>query len=470
MRPAIEAVRATGTAVAEVALCYTGNMLDPDETVYTLDYYLDLAQQCVDAGAHVLAIKDMAGLLRPEAARRLVTALRERFDLPLHLHTHDTAGGQLATLLAASEAGVDAVDAAAASMAGTTSQVSGSALVAALENTERDTNLGLDVVSDMEPYWEVVRSIYKPFESGLTSPTGRVYRHEIPGGQLSNLRQQAIALGLGEKFEAIEDMYYAADKMLGHLVKVTPSSKVVGDLALQLVGMDVDPAEFEADPRKFDIPASVINFLAGELGTPPAGWPEPFRTKALEGRTVNLADEELSAEDREALEQPGAVRRATLNRLLFPGPTKDFESSRTKYGDVSVLHTRDFLYGLDQDHEHVISLGKGVRLLVTLQAISEPDEKGMRTVMVTLNGQLRLLEIRDESVKSQAVETEKADTSQPGHVAAPFAGAVTVTVSEGDTVSAGDSVATIEAMKMRPPSRLPWAERSPAWRSPTPRT
>ena len=438
MRPAIEAVRATGTAVAEVALCYTGNMLDPDETVYTLDYYLDLAQQCVDAGAHVLAIKDMAGLLRPEAARRLVTALRERFDLPLHLHTHDTAGGQLATLLAASEAGVDAVDAAAASMAGTTSQVSGSALVAALENTERDTNLGLDVVS----------SIYKPFESGLTSPTGRVYRHEIPGGQLSNLRQQAIALGLGEKFEAIEDMYYAADKMLGHLVKVTPSSKVVGDLALQLVGMDVDPAEFEADPRKFDIPASVINFLAGELGTPPAGWPEPFRTKALEGRTVNLADEELSAEDREALEQPGAVRRATLNRLLFPGPTKDFESSRTKYGDVSVLHTRDFLYGLDQDHEHVISLGKGVRLLVTLQAISEPDEKGMRTVMVTLNGQLRLLEIRDESVKSQAVETEKADTSQPGHVAAPFAGAVTVTVSEGDTVSAGDSVATIEAMKM----------------------
>lgn len=164
----------------------------------------------------------------------------------------------------------------------------------------------------------------------------------------------------------------------------------------------------------------MINFLAGELGTPPAGWPEPFRTKALEGRTVNLADEELSAEDREALDQPGAVRRATLNRLLFPGPTKDFESSRTKYGDVSVLHTRDFLYGLDQDHEHVISLGKGVRLLVTLQAISEPDEKGMRTVMVTLNGQLRLLEIRDESVKSQAVETEKADTSQPGHVAAPF--------------------------------------------------
>ncbi|MDO4920187.1 pyruvate carboxylase, partial [Kocuria sp.] len=319
MRPAIEAVRATGTAVAEVALCYTGNLLDPDETVYTLDYYLDLAQQCVDAGAHVLAIKDMAGLLRPEAARRLVSALRERFDLPLHLHTHDTAGGQLATLLAASEAGVDAVDAAAASMAGTTSQVSASALVAALENTPRDTRLDLDVVSDMEPYWEVVRSIYKPFESGLTGPTGRVYRHEIPGGQLSNLRQQAIALGLGEKFEAIEDMYHAADRMLGHLVKVTPSSKVVGDLALQLVGMDVDPAEFEADPGRFDIPASVVNFLAGELGTPPAGWPEPFRTKALEGRDVKLADEKLSAEERAPHQPRGGARPATRNRLRVRG-------------------------------------------------------------------------------------------------------------------------------------------------------
>lgn len=448
MRPAIDAVRATGTAVAEVALCYTGNLLDPDETVYTLDYYLDVAQQCVDAGAHILAIKDMAGLLRPEAARRLVRALRERFDLPLHLHTHDTAGGQLATLLAASEAGVDAVDVASASMAGTTSQVSASALVAALQNTERDTRLDLGAVSDLEPYWEVVRTIYKPFESGLASPTGRVYYHEIPGGQLSNLRQQAIALGLGEQFEAVEDMYHAADRMLGHLIKVTPSSKVVGDLALQLVGMGVDPAEFEADPGRFDIPDSVINFLAGELGTPPAGWPEPFRSKALKGRNVKLSDKELTAEDREGLAQPGRARRETLNRLLFPGPTKDYEAARSKYGDLSVLHTRDFLYGLQQDFEHVISLGKGVRLLVTLQAISEPDEKGMRTVMVTLNGQLRLLEIRDTSVHTDAVETEKADSSDPGHVAAPFAGAVTVTVSEGDAVTAGQAIATIEAMKM----------------------
>ncbi|GGC81614.1 pyruvate carboxylase [Tersicoccus solisilvae] len=448
MRPAIDAVRATGTAVAEVALCYTGDLLNPGEQTYTLGYYLDLADRCVAAGAHILAIKDMAGLLRPQAAARLVTALRDRFDLPVHLHTHDTAGGQLATLMAAIDAGVDAVDVADASMAGTTSQVPASALVAALEHTERDTGIPLDAAAALEPYWETVRKIYAPFESGLTAPTGRVYRHEIPGGQLSNLRQQAIALGLGEKFEAIEDMYTAANTILGGLVKVTPSSKVVGDLALQLVGMGVDPAEFEANPQNFDIPDSVTNFLAGELGTPPAGWPEPFRTKALQGRTVKVGVTDLNPEDADALHGDSATRRAALNRLLFPGPTRDFDASQEAYGDVSVLHTRDFLYGLTADHEHVISLGKGVRLLVTLQAISEPDDKGMRTVMVTLNGQPRTIEVRDTSITSSTPEAERADPTNPGHVAAPFAGAVTITATVGDTIAAGGQVATIEAMKM----------------------
>ncbi|PWF85671.1 pyruvate carboxylase [Kocuria rosea] len=448
MAPAIEAVRRTGTAVAEVALCYTGDLLDPAEDLYTLDYYLELAQQCVDAGAHVLAIKDMAGLLRPAAAAKLVTALRERFDLPVHLHTHDTAGGQLATLMAAIDAGVDAVDVAEASMAGTTSQVPASALIAALAHTDRDTGIPLEAATALEPYWEVIRRMYAPFESGLTAPTGRVYRHEIPGGQLSNLRQQAIALGLGERFEAIEDMYTAANAMLGRLVKVTPSSKVVGDLALQLVGMGVDPAEFEANPQKFDIPDSVISFLAGELGTPPGGWPEPFRSKALEGRNVRVGITELAPEDSQALAGDSATRRATLNRLLFAGPTRDYETSRAKYGELALLHTRDFLYGLTSDREHVISLGKGVRLLVTLQAISEPDDKGMRTVMLTLNGQPRMIEVRDTSITSSVPETEKADPTDRGHVAAPFAGAVTVTVAEGDTVEAGGQVATIEAMKM----------------------
>ncbi|GAA4365813.1 pyruvate carboxylase [Paeniglutamicibacter cryotolerans] len=448
MAPAIKAVRETGTAVAEVALCYTGNLLDPNEDLYTLDYYLNLAQQIVDAGAHILAIKDMAGLLRPAAAAKLVRALRERFDLPVHLHTHDTAGGQLATLMAAIDAGVDAVDVAAASMAGTTSQPSSSALIAALENTERDTGISLEAAASLEPYWESVRAMYAPFESGLTAPTGRVYRHEIPGGQLSNLRQQAIALGLGERFEAIEDMYTAANKILGRLVKVTPSSKVVGDLALQLVGMNVDPAEFEKDPASFDIPDSVIQFLSGELGDPPGGWPEPFRSKALEGRVVRPGAEVLEPADSAALAADSATRRATLNRLLFAGPTRDFEATVASYGDVSPLHTRDYLYGLVKGKEHVISLGKGVRLLVTLQAVSEPDEKGLRAVLCTLNGQMRQLMIRDKNVQSTVKAAEKADPGTAGHVAAPFAGAVSPTVQVGDVVQVGDTVATIEAMKM----------------------
>ncbi|GAA4847442.1 pyruvate carboxylase [Pseudonocardia benzenivorans] len=445
MRPAIAAVRETGTSLAEVALCYTADLSDPGETLYTLDYYLRLAEQIVDAGAHVLAIKDMAGLLRPPAARTLVTALRERFDLPVHLHTHDTAGGQLATLTAAIDAGVDAVDAAVASMAGTTSQPSLSALVAATDHTERETGLSLQAVGDLEPYWEAVRKVYAPFESGLASPTGRVYHHEIPGGQLSNLRQQAIALGLGDRFELIEDCYAAADRMLGRLVKVTPSSKVVGDLALHLVGAGVDPADFESDPAKFDVPDSVIGFLRGELGDPPGGWPEPFRTRALEGRKPEHEPAELSIDDRRGLRED---RRRTLNRLLFPGPTKEFETHREDYGDTSVLSSKDYFYGLEPEVEHSAPIDRGVDLIIELEAISEPDERGIRTVLTTLNGQLRPVSVRDRSVATDVKAAEKAERGNDRHVAAPFAGVVTLQVGEGDQVDAGQTVATIEAMKM----------------------
>ncbi|GAB3566877.1 pyruvate carboxylase [Spelaeicoccus albus] len=448
MRPAIDAVRATDSAVAEVALCYTGDLGNPGEKLYTLDYYLRLAEEIVDAGAHVLAIKDMAGLLRAPAAYTLVSALRERFDLPVHLHTHDTAGGQLATLAAAARAGVDAVDAASAAMSGTTSQPSLSSLVAAFEHTDRDTGLSLDKVGELEPYWEAVRRVYAPFESGLPGPTGRVYNHEIPGGQLSNLRQQAVALGLGEKFEEIERMYEAADRILGHLVKVTPSSKVVGDLALHLVAVDADPKEFEENPASFDIPDSVIGFLSGDLGVPPGGWPEPFRTKALDGRRVKPAEAELSSDDKTLLAEPGPERRTALNRLLFPGPAKEFERVRDTFGDTSVLETVDYLYGLRENSEHVIRLEKGVALLAGLEAVGAPDERGMRTVMCTLNGQLRPLSVRDDSVAVDAKTAERANPAVPGHVAAPFAGVVTLVVGEGDTVEAGGTVATIEAMKM----------------------
>lgn len=455
MRPAIDAVLATGTAVAEVAVCYTGDLLDPAENLYTLDYYLRLAEQIVDAGAHVLAVKDMAGLLRPAAAAKLVSALRERFDLPVHVHTHDTAGGQLATLLAASAAGADAVDAAAAPMAGTTSQPSLSALVAALAHTERDTGLDLAAVSDLEPYWEAVRHLYRPFESGLAGPTGRVYRHEIPGGQLSNLRQQAIALGLADDFELIEDMYAAANRILGRVPKVTPSSKVVGDLALHLAAVNADPADFEQHPEKYDVPDSVVSFMAGELGDLPGGWPEPFRSKVLAGRDAKTGVTPLTDDDAAALAGESAERRARLNRLLFPGPTRTFEQMRATYGDLSVLDTADYLYGLRAGGEHTVEIERGVQLFVGLEAVGDADDKGMRTVMTTLNGQLRPVFVRDRSIDVDTRQAERADTSKPGQVAAPFSGVVTLKVAPGDRVAAGQAVASIEAMKMEAAITVP---------------
>ena len=448
MRPAIDSVLETGSAVAEVGICYTGDLLDPAEDIYTLDYYLRLAEQIVDTGAHIIAIKDMAGLLRASAAEKLVTALRDRFDLPVHVHTHDTAGGQLATLLAASRAGADAVDVASAPMAGTTSQPSASALVAALAHTERDTGISLQSVCDLEPYWEAVRHAYAPFESGLPGPTGRVYHHEIPGGQLSNLRQQAIALGLADQFEKIEDLYAAANKMLGRPPKVTPSSKVVGDLALALAAANADPVDFEQNPDRYDIPDSVVGFMAGELGDLPGGWPEPFRSKVLAGRTVKIGVQEITDADRTGLAGDAESRRSTLNRLLFAGPTKDFEAVREQYGDLSVIDTVDYLYGLRQGQEHVIDIEKGVSLYIGLEAIGDADDKGMRTVMTVINGQMRPVFARDRSITVDSKAAEKADSTVLGQIAAPFSGVVTLQVIEGDTVTVGQSVASIEAMKM----------------------
>lgn len=449
MAPAIDAVLETGTSVAEVGICYTGDLLSPNENLYTIDYYLKLAEQIAKAGAHIFAIKDMAGLLRPQAAVKLVTALRENFDLPVHLHTHDTAGGQLATLMAAIAAGVDAVDVASAPMAGTTSQPSASALIAALENTDRDPGILLSSITQLEPYWEAVRNVYAPFESGLPGPTGRVYKHEIPGGQLSNLRQQAISLGLGNQFERVEDMYAAANEILGRPPKVTPSSKVVGDLALHLVAVNADPADFEENPQKYDIPDSVVNFMAGELGDLPGGWPEPFRSKVLAGREIKFTETKLSQEDTAALEsEDSRPRRKTLNRLLFPGPNGEFEKFRAQYSNLDPVETLDYLYGLEAGHEHVVEIAKGVRLFIGLEAISGADTKGYRTVMTTLNGQLRPILVRDRKIAVNVVSAVKANVHDPAEVAAPFAGVVTLLVGEGALVEPGQPVATIEAMKM----------------------
>ncbi|MBN9644520.1 pyruvate carboxylase [Corynebacterium mendelii] len=450
MKPAIDAVLSTGTAVAEVAMAYSGDMTDPGENIYTLDYYLRLAEEIVATGAHILAVKDMAGLLRPQAARQLVTALRTNFDLPVHIHTHDTAGGQLATYMAAVVAGADAIDGAAAPLSGTTSQPSLSAIVAALAHTELDPGISLDAVCDMEPYWEAVRKVYAPFESGTPGPTGRVYRHEIPGGQLSNLRAQAQALGLADRFELVEDYYAAVNEMLGRPTKVTPSSKVVGDLALHLVGANVDPADFVADPQKYDIPDSVIAFLRGELGTPPGGWPEPLRSRALQGRADRpTATATISHDDEVNLASGNAAtRRATLDRLLFAGPAKELADHRLINGDTTVLDDNKFFYGLYEGEEDTVRLADGREFTVRLDAVGEPDAKGMCTVVCTVNGQIRPVRVRDTSAATDVPEAEKADPDNAGHVPAPFAGVVSASVSEGDTVNAGDPVAVIEAMKM----------------------
>ncbi len=445
MRPAIEAVIEAG-AVAEGTICYSGNLSSPDENLYTLDYYLSVAEQLDAAGVHILCIKDMAGLLRPAAAEVLVSALRDRFAQPVHLHTHDTGGGQLATYLAAIDAGVDAIDGAAPPLSGMTSQPSIASIVAMTDDTDRATGLSLNAIGDMEPYWEAVRQVYAPFEAGLPSPTGTVYRHEIPGGQLSNLRSQARALGLGHRFEEVEQLYAACNELLGRPIKVTPSSKVVGDLALHLVASGVSPAELAGDPAGADLPDSVIGFLHGELGTPPGGFPEPFRTQATEGRDWAPKTKDLTDDDVAGL---AADRAATLNRLLFPTPSAAHSENTHRYGDLSVLPSLLFWYGLDpHDDDTAVVLGPGVRLLLGLRSIGEPNDEGIRLVSFRVNGQPRDIDTLDRTVAVDRPEHARADPSVPGHVAAPFRGSVNVSVSEGDQVEAGDTVAVIEAMKM----------------------
>ena len=451
MRPAIDAVRETGTAIAEVAMSYTGDLSDPGEKLYTLDYYLKLAEQIVDAGAHVLAIKDMAGLLRPQAATALVGALRSRFDLPVHVHTHDTPGGQLATYLAAWQAGASAVDGAAAPLAGTTSQPALSSIVAATAHTEYDTGLSLAAVCELEPYWEALRKVYAPFElrhlALLPRPAGSITTRSR-AASCRTCASRPSRSGWGTGSSRSRRATPPPTGYSGRLVKVTPSSKVVGDLALSLVGAGVTADEFASDPARFDIPDSVIEFLRGELGDPPGGWPEPLRTKALAGRPPAKPTQELTADDEAALALAGPERQAELNRLLFPGPTKEFDAHRDQYGDTSSLSANQFFYGLRRGDEHRVTLERGVELLIGLEAISEPDERGMRTVMCILNGQLRPVVVRDRSIASEVPAAEKADRSNPDHVAAPFAGVVTVAVESGAKVGAGQTIATIEAMKM----------------------
>ena len=401
---------------------------DPAESLYTLDYYLKLAEQIVDAGAHVLAIKDMAGLLRPPAARTLVGALRSRFDLPVHLHTHDTAGGQLATLIAAIDAGVDAVDGAVASMAGTTSQPSLSALVAATDHTDRATGLSLTRWATWSRTGRRCARCTRRSNPGSPRRPGGSTTTRYPAGSCPTCASRRSRSGLADRFELIEDCYAAADRMLGRLVKVTPSSKVVGDLALHLVGAGVAPKDFEADAGRLRraglgdrVPARRAGGPAGRLAraVPDQGAGRPT---AGEGRrrTVHRGP-------------PGAARRPPghAEPAAVPRAGPEYVAHLETYGHTDVLSTKDFLYGLEPDIEHTVELEPGVTLLIELEAISEADERGYRNVLATLNGQLRPVSVRDQSIASNVKAAEKADRSDPKHVAAPFAGVVTLQVGRG---------------------------------------
>lgn len=309
--------------------------------------------------------------------------------------------------------------------------------------------MSLDALGELEAYWDAVRDLYAPFEMGLRSPSGTVYPHEIPGGQLSNLRQQAAELGLANRFAELEDLYARCNTLLGNLIKVTPTSKVVGDLALYLMSGGMDPAELERAPEGYDLPRSVLDFLLGDLGTPPGGWPEPFRERALSGRDATLDQLTLSDADLVTLVNScGADRQALLSRLSFPGPAQAQAAAVMRFGDVSVVPTREFFYGLEAGEEVEVELERGVRLLIELEAIGESDDGGMRTVIMKLNGQVRPVDARDRAVEPEVAASETADAGNPRHVAAPLTRVVTLYVDVGDAVAPGQRVATVEAMKM----------------------
>jgi pyruvate carboxylase len=445
--------------VIEAALCYTGDVADPGRTKYSLQYYIDLAGQLVEMGTHILAIKDMAGLLRPRAATILVEALRAAHpDVPIHVHTHDTAGAGVASMLAAAAAGADIVDAAITAMAGITSQPAMGAIVAALHGSERDTRLQITDLQPLGTYWEQARSLYRPFESGSFSGSADVYLHEMPGGQLTNLQFQAHALGLAARWPAIKRAYAAANRLLGDIIKVTPSSKVVGDLAQFMVQNDLDEAQVLAQADTLSFPSSVVEFFQGYLGQPHGGFPEPLRTKILRGRPTiegrpgaSLPDLDLDALAAELQPQTSMKLRDVdiISAALYPAVFRDYLAFRAQFADVSRLPTRAFFAPLPVGEEISVEIEEGKTLIVRMVAVGELGPDGQRDVFFELNGQPRSLRIPDKSATQTVKQRERANPEDPAAVPAPMPGAVTeLRVAVGDRVAAGAPLVVLSAMKM----------------------
>jgi pyruvate carboxylase len=457
MRVAIDAVCETGK-LAEGAICYTGDILDPNRAKYSLNYYVGVAKELERAGCHILAIKDMAGLLRPSGARVLVKALREASGLPLHLHTHDTSGISAATVLAAADAGVDAADAAIDTMSGTTSQPCLGSIVKALRHSDRDTGLDSAVIRQLSAYWEAARRQYAAFESDLKTGTAEVYLHEMPGGQFTNLKEQARALGLDKRWDKVATAYRAANDLFGDIIKVTPSSKVVGDMALMMVSQDLTPEDVLDPKRDIAFPASVVEMLRGDLGQPPGGWPKALQAKALKGEkpiTVRpgslLAPADLAAARASAEKACGRQLSddELASYLMYPKVFTEFATKIRRYGPVSVLPTPVFFYGMQPGQEMAIEIEPGKTLVLVLMTIGATDEEGQVKVFFELNGQPRIIWVRNLDAAVKTVARRKAEDGNESHVAAPMPGSVsTVAVRAGQEVKAGDVVATLEAMKM----------------------
>lgn len=457
MRVAIDAVLET-RAVCEVAICYTGDILNPARPKYDLEYYVKLAKELEKAGGHLLAIKDMSGLCKPVAAGKLIRALKQEVGIPIHFHTHDTAGVQAAAILAAAEAGVDIVDAAIAPLSGLTSQPNLNSILEALRFTDRDPALDVDSFDQAAQYWERVREFYVPFESGMLASTASVYESEIPGGQWTNLQQQAKGLGLGEQFPKVLAMYAEVNRLFGDIVKVTPTSKVVGDMALYMVANNLTPAEVLDPAREIAFPESVVEMFEGRLGQPLGGWPAELQKKILRGRPpmTGRPGAELPPADLSAAAQ--AVENLTgstpefcdvLSYLLYPKVFADWVGFREKYSDVSVLPTPLFFYGLVPGEEVGVDIEPGKTLILKLTAIGEPHADGYREVFFELNGQPRDIKIFDKEFGTEVQKQVSADPNNPKHVGSPMPGLVsTVLVSAGDPITRGQKLATIEAMKM----------------------
>ncbi len=458
MRVAMDAVVDTGR-ICEAAICYTGDILDPDRAKYDLKYYVAMAKELEAAGAHVLGLKDMAGLLKPASARALVSALKNELTIPVHFHTHDTSGIAGASIMAAAEAGVDAVDAAMDAFSGGTSQPCLGSIVEGLRHTPRDTGIDINAIREISGYWDHVRAQYAAFESGLAAPASEVYLHEMPGGQFTNLKAQARSMGLEEKWPDIARTYADVNRMFGDIVKVTPSSKVVGDMALMMVAQGLTRADVEDPARDVAFPDSVIDMLRGNLGQPPGGFPPALVARVLKGEVpmttrpgAHLPPVDLAAtRARVSAEMAGkTVDDEDLNGyLMYPKVFLDYMGRHRVYGPVRTLPTRVFFYGMAPGEEISVEIDPGKILEIRLQAVGETDPTGEAKVFFELNGQPRVIRVPNRAVKSQTRARPKADPGNPGHIGAPMPGIVAaVAVTPGQQIREGDMLLTIEAMKM----------------------